>query len=114
MISVGKIFKAITGSDGIPSEKPAALRLGAVLARRTAIRQARRAEKELSGLMLTSNGKPQADLDQAGRGNRARSGVTVLENDRVASLRSRRAVGARRGAARGVHGRDPQALVCPV
>ena len=59
VISVGKIFKAITGSDGIPSEKPAALRL-ALKMRAEAIRVAR--EKELSGWILTSNGS-RAHLD---------------------------------------------------
>ena len=60
VISVGKIFKAITGSVGIPSEKPAALRLALKL-RAAAIRVAR--EKELSGWILTSNGS-RAHLDR--------------------------------------------------
>ena len=46
VISVSKIFKAITGSDGIPSEQPQALRLSLAL-RAAAIRVAR--EKELNG-----------------------------------------------------------------
>ena len=53
VISVGRIFKALTGSDGIPSEHPAALRLALGL-RSVAIRSAR--EKELNGFVLTSNG----------------------------------------------------------
>ena len=60
VISAGKIFKAITGSAGIPSEQPAALRLALYL-RTTAIRVAR--EKELSGFVLTSNGS-RAHLDR--------------------------------------------------
>ena len=64
VISVSKIFKAITGSDGIPSEKPAALRL-ALKMRAEAIRVAR--EKELNGWILTSNGS-RAHLDRPGRG----------------------------------------------
>ena len=60
VISVGRIFKALTGSDGIPSERPAALRLALAL-RATAIRMAR--AKELSGWVLTSNGS-RAHLDR--------------------------------------------------
>ena len=44
VISAGKLFKSLTGSVGIPSEKPAALRLALKL-RTAAIRVAR--EKEL-------------------------------------------------------------------
>ena len=74
VISVSKIFKAITGSDGIPSEQPQALRLSLAL-RAAAIRVAR--EKELNGWILTSNGS-RAHLD----GLVAESGaarVTVLK-----------------------------------
>ena len=60
VISVGRIFKALTGSSGIPSEQPAALRLALSL-RAAAIRTAR--EKELSGWVLTSNGS-RAHLDR--------------------------------------------------
>ena len=60
VISVGKLYKAVTGSSGIPSEQPAALRLALYL-RTTAIRVAR--EKELSGWILTSNGS-RAHLDR--------------------------------------------------
>ena len=59
VISAGKIYKAITGSAGVPSENPPALRLALAL-RTTAIRVAR--EKELSGWVLTSNGS-RAHLD---------------------------------------------------
>ena len=34
VISVGKIYKAITGSSGVPSENPAALRLALYCGRR--------------------------------------------------------------------------------
>ena len=60
VISVGRIFKALTGSSGIPSEQPAALRLSLAL-RAAAIRVAR--AKELSGFVLTSNGS-RAHLDR--------------------------------------------------
>ena len=60
VISVGKLYKAVTGSSGIPSEKPAALRLALAL-RAAAIRVAR--EKELNGWILTSNGS-RAHLDR--------------------------------------------------
>ena len=53
MISVGRIFKALTGSSGVPSENPPALRLALGL-RTVAIRSARK--KELTGFILTSNG----------------------------------------------------------
>ena len=59
VISVGRIFKALTGSSGVPSENPPALRLALGL-RSVAIRSAR--EKELSGWILTSNGS-RAHLD---------------------------------------------------
>ena len=60
VISVGRIYKALTGSTGVPSENPPALRLALGL-RTAAIRMAR--EKELSGFVLTSNGR-RADLDR--------------------------------------------------
>ena len=53
VISVGRIFKALTGSSGIPSDNTPALRLALGL-RSVAIRSAR--EKELNGWILTSNG----------------------------------------------------------
>ena len=60
VISVGRIFESLTGSSGIPSENPAALRLALGL-RTTAIRAAR--EKQLSGFILTSNGS-RTDLEK--------------------------------------------------
>ena len=60
VISAGRLYKAITGSSGIPSENPPALRLALAL-RSAAIRTAR--EKELSGWVLTSNGS-RAHLDR--------------------------------------------------
>ena len=60
VISVGRIYKAITGKTGIPSENPPALRLALAL-RTEAIRVAR--EKELSGWITTSNGS-RAHLDR--------------------------------------------------
>ena len=60
VISVLRIYKALTGSTGVPSENPPALRLALGL-RTAAIRMAR--EKELSGFVLTSNGR-RADLDR--------------------------------------------------
>ena len=74
VISVGRIFKALTGSDGVPSENPPALRLALGL-RTVAIRSARK--KELSGFVLTSNGN-RADLDRLVEETGA-SGVTVLK-----------------------------------
>ena len=60
VISVGKLFKAVTGSDGVPSDNPPVLRLALGL-RSVAIRAARK--KELSGYVLTSNGS-RAHLDR--------------------------------------------------
>ena len=60
VISVGRIFKALTGSSGVPSENPPALRLALGL-RSVAIRSAR--EKQLNGWVLTSNGS-RAHLDR--------------------------------------------------
>ena len=74
VISAGKLFKSLTGSVGIPSEKPAALRLALEL-RTAAIRVAR--EKELSGWVLTSNGS-RAHLDRLAAEAGA-DGVTVLK-----------------------------------
>ena len=73
-ISVGSLYKALTGSDGIPSENSAALRMALAL-RVTAIRLAR--EKQLNGFVLTSNGA-RADLDRLVRETGA-EGVTVLK-----------------------------------
>ena len=74
VISVGKIFEAITTTTAVPSSNSAALRLALYL-RTTAIRQAR--EKQLSGFVLTSNGN-RADLDRLVDETGAR-GVTVLK-----------------------------------
>ena len=53
VISVGRIYAALTADGSIPSSNTAALRLALGL-RTTAIRRAR--ENELSGYVLTSNG----------------------------------------------------------
>ena len=74
VISVGRIFKALTGSDGVPSENPPALRLALGL-RSVAIRSAR--EKELSGFVLTSNGR-RADLDRL-VAEAGADGVTIIK-----------------------------------
>ena len=74
VISVGRIFKAITGSSGVPSANPPALRMALGL-RSVAIRSAR--EKELSGWILTSNGS-RAHLDSLAAEAGA-DGVTVLK-----------------------------------
>ena len=74
VISVGKIFAAITATTDVPSSNTAALRLALYL-RTTAIRQAR--ERELNGFVLTSNGN-RADLDRLVDETGA-SGVTVLK-----------------------------------
>ena len=60
VISVGKIFEAITATTDVPSSNSAALRMALYL-RTTAIRQARK--NELNGYVLTSNGN-RADLDR--------------------------------------------------
>ena len=52
VISVGRIFKALTGSSGVPSENPPAAAPGRSGCGPAAIRSAR--EKELSGFVLTS------------------------------------------------------------
>ena len=80
VISVGKIFKAITASTDVPSSNTAALRMALYL-RTTAIRQAR--EKQLSGFVLTSNGN-RADLDRLVEETGAR-GVTVLKMSEAAA-----------------------------
>ena len=74
VISVGKIFEAITTSTDIPSSNSAALRLALYL-RQTAIRQAR--ERQLSGFVLTSNGD-RAHLDRLVDETGA-PGVTVIK-----------------------------------
>ena len=74
VISVGKLYKALTGSSGVPSENPPALRMALGL-RTVAIRSAR--EKELNGFILTSNGS-RRDLDRLVEETGA-SGVTVMK-----------------------------------
>ena len=53
VISVGRIFKALTLADQVPSSNTAALRLALYL-QTVAIRNAR--ERQLSGFVLTGNG----------------------------------------------------------
>ena len=60
VISIAKIFEAITATSDVPSSNPPALRMALGL-RAVAIRSAR--EKELNGFVLTSNGN-RADLDR--------------------------------------------------
>ena len=75
VISVGKIFEAITATaDDVPSSNSAALRMALYL-RTTAIRQARK--RELNGYVLTSNGN-RADLDRLVEESGA-SGVTIIK-----------------------------------
>ena len=74
VISVGKIFEAITATTDVPSSNPPALRMALYL-RTTAIRQAR--DKQLNGYVLTSNGN-RADLDRLVEEAGA-DGVTVLK-----------------------------------
>ena len=74
VISVGRMYDALTADGSIPSSNSAALRLALGL-RTTAIRFARK--RELNGWVLTSNGN-RADLDRlvAETGS---PGVTVLK-----------------------------------
>ena len=60
VISVGRIYAALTVDGSIPSSNVPALRMALGL-RTVAIRQAR--ERELNGFVLTSNGN-RADLDR--------------------------------------------------
>ena len=83
VISIGRLFKAITAGDAIPSSNTAALRLALGL-RTTAIRRAR--EKELSGYVLTSNGR-RADLDKL-MTEAGASRVTVLDMSEKAACAS--------------------------
>ena len=96
VISVGKIFEAITTTTDVPSSNTPALRMALYL-RTTAIRQAR--EKELNGFILTSNGS-RRDLDRLVEESGA-SGVTVLKmSEKQACAAVRRVVsGAERIAA---------------
>ena len=74
VISVGKIFEAITSTDDAPSSNPPALRMALYL-RTTAIRLAR--EKQLNGFILTSNGN-RADLDRL-VAEAGADGVTIIK-----------------------------------
>ena len=74
VISIGRIFEAITATTDVPSSNPPALRMALGL-RAVAIRSAR--EKELSGFILTSNGD-RAALDRLVEETGA-TGVTVLK-----------------------------------
>lgn len=96
VISVGKIFKAITTSTDIPSSNTAALRMALYL-RQVAIRQAR--ERQLSGFILTSNGD-RAHLDRLVDETGA-PGVTVIkmtEAQACAKIAQIVPAGARRSA----------------
>ena len=95
-ISVGSLYKALTGSDGIPSENSTALRM-ALAMRVTAIRLAR--EKQISGFVLTSNGR-RGDLDRLVR-ETGSPGVLVLkmsESAACAKIAKLVPAGARREA----------------
>ena len=74
VISVGRLYAALTADGSIPSSNTPALRT-ALAMRVTAIRLAR--EKQLDGWVLTSNGA-RADLDRLVRESGA-DGVTVLK-----------------------------------
>ena len=74
VISVGKIFEAITATTDVPSSNPPALRLALGL-RTVAIRSAR--EKELNGFILTSNGS-RRDLDRL-VAEAGADGVTIIK-----------------------------------
>ena len=73
VISVGRLYEALTGDGSVPSSNTAALRMALGL-RTHAIRVAR--ERELSGWVLTSNGN-RADLDRLAA-ETGSPGVTVL------------------------------------
>ena len=96
VISIGKIFEAITATTDVPSTNTPALRMALGL-RSVAIRSAR--EKELSGYVLTSNGG-RAALDRLVEETGA-TGVTVLkmtEAQACAKIRALVPAGERRAA----------------
>ena len=96
VISVGKIFEAITATTDVPSSNPPALRMALYL-RTTAIRQAR--EKQLNGFILTSNGR-RADLDRL-VAEAGADGVTIIkltEAQACARVAALVPAGARRAA----------------
>ena len=105
VISVGRIYESLTADGSIPSSNTPALRLALGL-RTAAIRMAR--ERELSGFVLTSNGR-RADLDRLA----AESGgsVRVLKMTEAQACARDRSVGSGRRAAGRVRGRDQAALV---
>ena len=74
VISIGRIFGALTVGDGIPSSNTAAYRL-AVYLQSVAIRNAR--ERQLSGFVLTGNGN-RRKLDKL-MAEAGASRVTVLK-----------------------------------
>ena len=74
VISVGRIFEALTATTDVPSSNPPALRMALYL-RTTAIRLAR--EKQLNGFILTSNGN-RADLDRL-VAEAGADGVTIIK-----------------------------------
>ena len=96
VISVGRIFEALTGSSGVPSDNPPALRLALGL-RAVAVRSAR--EKELSGFVLTSNGS-RAHLDRlAADAGADRVEVLKLTESQACARVGRLVQGAERRAA---------------
>ena len=96
IISIGRIFGAITETDDVPSSNGPALRLSLYL-RTVAIRRAR--EQELSGFVLTSNGD-RAALDRlANEAGAARIDVVGLtEPEACAMVRGLVPAGQRRAA----------------
>ena len=98
VISVGRLYAALTADGSIPSSNTPALRT-ALAMRITAIRLAR--EKQLIRLCADLATAPEADLDRLVRESGA-DGVTVLAADRGASLRSYRPARARWRAACGL------------
>ena len=95
VISVGRLYESLTGDGSIPSSNSAALRLALGL-RTAAIRMAR--EKQLSGFILTSNGR-RADLDRLAA--EAGGSVRVLkmtETQACAKIRALVPAGERREA----------------
>ena len=90
VISVGRIFKALTLGADVPSTNTAALRLALGL-QTTAIRFAR--ERQLSGFILTGNGNRGAARQAGSRGGRLAGDGS--ENDRGAGVRGRSARGVR-------------------
>ena len=104
VISVGRIYESLTADGSIPSSNSSALRMALGL-RTAAIRTAR--ERELSGFVLTSNGR-RADLDRlAAESGGAVRVLKMTEGEACARIARwfRQASGGR------VRGRDQAALV---